>query len=71
MFVDELTPVFKELTSHPLAFLGGFMSGVLRLSLNEDPVQSWLDQQAGKPASTATGDSNLGNGKGPQSITIE
>ncbi|MGQ4649951.1 hypothetical protein [Lyngbya aestuarii] len=72
MFLTELTPLLKELTQQPTAFLGGFFSGVFRLDLADDPVKSWLDQQAG---STSYGGTTSGseNGKtdGPQSISIE
>jgi hypothetical protein len=37
MFIDELTPIFKQFTQHPVSFLGGFVSGLLRLSLADDP----------------------------------
>ncbi|NJO79926.1 MAG: hypothetical protein HC827_16375 [Cyanobacteria bacterium RM1_2_2] len=69
MFMDELTPVVKQLTGYPVAFLGGFFSGLLRLNLSDDPVKQWLDQQSGSysPSSSTTS-----NGKsGPQSISIE
>ncbi|WAL62397.1 hypothetical protein [Thermocoleostomius sinensis] len=69
MFLDELAPVFKELTGNPVAFLGGFVSGLLRLNLAEDPVKSWLDQQAGGSSYTPTSISS--NGNGPQTISIE
>lgn len=70
MFFDELAPVFRELTGYPVAFLGGFVSGLLRLNLADDPVKSWLDQQAGASSYTAT--SSSANGKsGPQTISIE
>ncbi|UBF23597.1 hypothetical protein K9N68_17600 [Kovacikia minuta CCNUW1] len=69
MFIDELTPVFKELTQQPVAFLGGFFSGLLRLNLADDPVKSWLDQQAGVSYPTTI---EVQNGKsGPQSISID
>lgn len=72
MFVDELTPIFKELTQQPAAFLGGLVSGIFRLNLADDPVRSWLAQQAGSPAPT-TFDHSTSNGRssGPQSISIE
>ena len=72
MFVDELTPIAKELSGQPVAFLGGLFSGLFRLNLAEDPVKTWLDRQAGKPASEAsnTSDKNDKNG-GPQTISIE
>jgi hypothetical protein len=67
MFFDELTPVFKELTGYPVAFLGGFVSGLLRLNLADDPVKAWLDQQAGTSYSPPTSS----NGNGPQTISID
>lgn len=72
MFLDELSPIVKELTQQPVAFLGGFFSGVFRLNLADDPVKSWLDQQTGSTTYTATS-SGSENGKtsGPQSISIE
>lgn len=69
MFLDELNPLFRELTGHPIAFLGGFFSGMLRLNLSDDPVKSWLEQQGGTP-SQATSNTN-GKSGGPQSISIE
>jgi hypothetical protein len=72
MFVDELTPIFKQLTQHPVSFLGGFFSGMLRLNLSDDPVKSWLDQHLGYSAYTdsPTQDHN-GKTSGPQSISID
>lgn len=70
MFLDELAPIFREVTQQPISFLGGFFSGVLRLNLSDDPVRSWLDQQVG---SAPSADTQINNGKsgGPQSITID
>jgi hypothetical protein len=70
MFMDELMPVLKELAQQPIAFAGGFFSGLFRLSLNDDPVKSWLDKQAGV-AYTPTDDVNNGKSSGPQSISID
>jgi hypothetical protein len=72
MFLTELTPILKELTQQPVAFLGGFFSGVFRLNLSDDPVKSWLDGQAGVSGYTAT-TTGSDNGKttGPQSISID
>jgi hypothetical protein len=68
MSLDELTPVVKELAGFPVAFLGGFVSGLLRLNLAEDPVKGWLD----KATNSYTTTSPSSNGKsGPQSISIE
>jgi hypothetical protein len=69
MFLDELTPIAKELTQQPIAFMGGFFSGVFRLNVAEDPLKSWLEQQGATvnaPAAETNGRSN-----GPQAIAIE
>ncbi|AFZ20872.1 hypothetical protein [Allocoleopsis franciscana] len=72
MFLDELTPIVKELAQQPVAFLGGFFSGVFRLNLADDPVKSWLDQQTGStPYTSASSGSENGKTSGPQSISIE
>ncbi len=67
MFLDELTPVAQELLKNPVAFAGGFVSGILRLNLNDDPVKSWLEKQSGS-AMTPPGTPPT---KGPQSINID
>ncbi|MBK4732457.1 hypothetical protein JJD41_21700 [Oxynema sp. CENA135] len=75
MFLDELTPVIKELSAHPIAFLGGFCSGALRLNLWDDPVKSWLQQQGASSETTAPPSENnngsFGSSSGPQSISID
>ncbi len=70
MFLDELTPIAQQLLSHPVAFLGGFASGVLRLNMAEDPVKGWLNTQ-GVTASTAPNSASNRNGSGPKSISID
>lgn len=72
MFLDELSPIFKELTQQPVSFLGGFFSGMFRLNLTDDPIKSWLDEQAGvTTSSSATTEGNNGKSSGPQSISID
>ncbi|MCL2937833.1 MAG: hypothetical protein O4805_16415 [Trichodesmium sp. St16_bin2-tuft] len=72
MFLDELTPVVKELIEQPLAFFGGFVSGILRLNLDDDPVKTWLNQQTGYTSTNgSTTDESNTKSEGPQSITIE
>ncbi|MBH8577333.1 hypothetical protein I8752_31075 [Nostocaceae cyanobacterium CENA369] len=72
MFITELSPIFKQFTQHPVSFLGGFVSGVLRLNLADDPVKSWLNQQAyTSGSSTATTEVHNGKATGPQPISIE
>ncbi|MBZ8182620.1 hypothetical protein [Oscillatoria salina] len=73
MFLNELSPLFQEFVQQPLAFTGGFFSGVFRLSLDEDPLKSWLEQQSGSNTSQTNFTYNGDNGRtsGPQSISIE
>jgi len=71
VFLDELTPLWQELSQNPVAFLGGFLSGVFRLNLSEDPVKSWLDQQAGSSTTSSTIGGNNGNSGAPKSISID
>ena len=72
MFLDEFTPVVKELIQEPVAFFGGFFSGILRLNLNDDPVKTWLNQQTGYTSTDGlTTETNNNKSEGPQSITIE
>ncbi|MGF1600640.1 MAG: hypothetical protein ACFCU8_01255 [Thermosynechococcaceae cyanobacterium] len=72
MFFDELSPLFQEFLQKPLAFMGGFTSGVFKLNLGDDPVKSWLETETGKPVSVSSNDFNSGNnGGGPQSINID
>lgn len=72
MFIDELSPIFKEFIQHPVSFVGGLFSGVLRLNLADDPVKSWLDQQI-RPNSYTSTTTDVHNGKasGPQQISID
>jgi hypothetical protein len=70
MFLEELAPIAKELITNPIAFLGGFATGILQLDLSQDPVKSWLDQQTGSFSSPATSD-NTTPKTGPQSISID
>ncbi|BDA67730.1 hypothetical protein DSM106972_027690 [Dulcicalothrix desertica PCC 7102] len=69
MFLDELSPIFKQLLQHPVSFLGGFASGALRLHLADDPVRSWLNQQMGTSYTPPV--THNGKSTGPQSISIE
>lgn len=74
MFFDEFQPILKEFSKEPIAFLGGFFSGVFHLNLADDPVKSWLDDRASSSdANASSGSDSNHNGKGnkPQSITIE
>ncbi|NJR69758.1 MAG: hypothetical protein HC771_14665 [Synechococcales cyanobacterium CRU_2_2] len=73
MFFEELSPLLKEMTQNPVAFLGGFAAGILRLDLNQEPVKSWLEKQgAGVPPGGSGGSGSGGSSSsGPQSISID
>lgn len=71
MFLDELIPVVKELIQQPIAFTGGFFSGLLRLNLNEDPIRTWIDDQAGSTYTPPAAEDSNGKSSGPQSISID
>lgn len=72
MFVTELEPLFKQLTQHPVSFLGGFFSGMLRLNLSDEPVKSWLEEHLGSTTYTSsTNREQNGKTSGPQSISID
>jgi hypothetical protein len=64
MFLDELLPIAREIVKNPIAFAGGFASGILRLDLNEEPVKSWLSKQSSSK-------SDLDKPKPPHSINID
>jgi hypothetical protein len=70
VFADELNPIIQELAHQPIAFLGGFFSGLFRLNLADDPVKGWLDQQSGT-STTASNETNNGKSSGPKSISID
>jgi len=71
MFMDELMPFFKELTQQPIAFMGGFVSGIFRLNLMDDPVKSWLDRQTETTSFSSFTETQNGKSSGPQSISID
>jgi hypothetical protein len=70
--MDELRPILQELVVQPLAFMGGLVSGFLRLDLKEDPLKSWLEKQGASPATNAANSNGQNNkNSGPQSISID
>ncbi|MBN3911062.1 MAG: hypothetical protein HWQ35_32340 [Nostoc sp. NMS1] len=71
MFINELSPIFREFIQHPASFVGGLFSGVLRLNLADDPVKSWLDRQSGSNSYTSTTQAHNGKASGPQQISID
>jgi hypothetical protein len=73
MFLQELSPFVQDCIQKPVAFMGGFASGLLRLNLSEDPLRSWLDRELGASSASGPTDSSNrnNNGSGPQSINID
>lgn len=72
MFLQELSPLLQELVQKPIAFTGGFVSGVLRLNLSDDPLRGWINKEMGKSGFSGNPTTpNNSNGNGPQSINIE
>ena len=71
MFLSELTPALQKLIQQPIAFTGGFVSGILQLKLNEEPLSQWLEQQGYNPNSINLNNSATSNNSKPQSIDID
>ena len=69
MFLTELTPLLQKFIQQPVAFASGFVSGVLHLNLNEEPLSQWLAKQGYDPASSNS--TITRNGDRPQSIDID
>ncbi len=71
MFLEELSPLCKELFQNPFVFTGGFVSGALRLSYREEPLKNWLEKQTSfKSSVTVTVEENS-NGDNPRQIMID
>lgn len=70
MFLTELSPAFQKFIQQPIAFAGGFVSGILQLKLNEEPLSQWLEKQGYDPNS-ASNSVTSNNSDRPQSIDID
>ena len=69
MFLSELTPALQKLIQQPIAFAGGFVSGILQLKLDEEPLSEWLEKQG--YSSVGKSSSANSNSSKPQSIDID
>ena len=69
MFLSELTPALQKLIQQPGAFAGGFVSGILQLKLDEEPLSEWLEKQGYN--SVSKNNSVKSNSSKPQSIDID
>ncbi|MBF2056982.1 MAG: hypothetical protein IGQ45_07115 [Cyanobacterium sp. T60_A2020_053] len=45
MFLTELSFICNEISRQPIAFLGGFFAGILKLDENDEPLASWLKSE--------------------------
>lgn len=63
----EMNEVWKTFLSNPVPFCGGFLSGLLRLDVKQDPLRSWLESQGLRVEEPPPS----GRSNGPQSISIE
>ncbi|GAB4210520.1 MAG: hypothetical protein OHK0012_00940 [Synechococcales cyanobacterium] len=63
-----MTVIVGEFLSNPIAFCGGFVSGILRLDLHQEPLRSWLEQQGVYP--TPPSGTVTDSGK-PKTIAID
>ncbi|WAS04972.1 hypothetical protein LQF76_13295 [Gloeomargaritales cyanobacterium VI4D9] len=68
MLFNELSPLVQEFLQQPTAFLGGFVSGLLGLDLQEDPLKSWLERQT---STQSTPPPPAPPTSGPQRIAID
>ena len=69
MFLTELSPAFQKFIQQPVAFASGFVSGVLHLNLNEEPLSQWLQQQGYNSANNNV--TVVKTSDRPQSIDID
>ncbi|PSB07927.1 hypothetical protein C7B62_18325 [Pleurocapsa sp. CCALA 161] len=69
MFLTELAPALQKLIQQPVAFASGFISGVLHLNLDEEPLSQWLEKQGYN--SNSNNSSVTKNSDRPQSIDID
>jgi hypothetical protein len=47
-------PILRLALKDPVAFTGGVFAGALKLSLNEDPLRSWIDRTSALAVVSAT-----------------
>ncbi|MDX2270909.1 MAG: hypothetical protein NW237_03030 [Cyanobacteriota bacterium] len=63
--VMNANQVMTEFLQNPIPFCGGFLAGILRLDLTQEPFKSWLEEQGIQSSPTSSG------AAGPQSIAID
>lgn len=69
--LNDINPILEEYIQKPLAFAGGFVAGLLKVNLTEDPIKSWLENTISTPGTSPPSSSHPPNGNGPQTIDID
>lgn len=63
--------IISEFLNNPVAFCGGFISGVLRWDLSQEPLKSWLENQGVYVQPNASSQTGSGTTSGPKNIKID
>jgi hypothetical protein len=69
--IAVMNPILTELCQQPLAFIEGFLTGILRLDPTQEPLKGWLEQQGLSPTDSSAPSSNGASQRGPQNISID
>lgn len=62
--------LLSEFFQNPIPFVAGFVAGVLKIDLEQDPVKQWMEQR-GVTFSTPPTSAQDAPKSGPQNITID
>jgi hypothetical protein len=65
--VMDSNSLLSEFFQNPIPFAAGFVAGLLKVDVNQDPVKGWLEQQGFQIKETSASTPS----KGPQNISIE
>lgn len=60
--------LLTEFFQNPIPFMAGFVAGVLKIDLEQDPVKQWMEQRGVDFSQVAQKDAPK---SGPQNITID
>ncbi len=60
----------SEFFQNPIPFLAGFVAGVLKIDLEQDPVKQWMEQRGVDFSHTGNSEKDAPK-SGPQNITID
>ncbi len=60
--------LLTEFFQNPIPFMAGFVAGVLKIDLEQDPVKQWMEQRGVDFSQVSQKDAPK---SGPQNITID